>query len=169
MSCRVMVPCGEGRPPKGLPGWVWNTLKRRCTINNWTGEKKIQAGFTFLEVMIAVAIIGIAFVTLIGSQSQSISIIGHSRVNVMASLLAQQKLTEMESAGFSELYSEEGSFEESDSDFRWQAKVNTVSADETGIEGVDDMLKTIDLTITLGTDDQVVYSVRLVVMKKINQ
>ncbi len=126
-----------------------------------------QSGFTFLEVMIAVAVIGIAFVTLIGSQSQSVSVAARSRVNVIVSLLAQKKLTELESAGFDEVYSGEGTFEDSDLDFSWQVQVDPLSAEEAGIEGVDDMLKTIDLTITLGGDDQVVYSVRSIVMKKI--
>ena len=130
-------------------------------------RKTSQSGFTFLEVMIAVAVIAIAFVTLIGSQSQSVSVAADARVNVMASLLAQKKLTELESAAFDELYSEEGDFEESNSDFRWQTEVNTLGSDETGIEGVDNMLKTIDLTITQGEGDRVVYSVRSVVMKKI--
>jgi general secretion pathway protein I len=130
-------------------------------------KRLAQSGFTFLEVMIAVAVIAIAFVTLIGSQSQSVSVAAHSRVDVMASLLARKKLTELESAGFDELYSEDGSFEESDFDLNWQAQVAPLSAEEAGIEGADDMLKTIDLTITLGGDERVVYSVRSIVMKKI--
>ncbi|MCI5167776.1 MAG: type II secretion system protein, partial [Candidatus Electrothrix sp. GM3_4] len=37
-------------------------------------KKSSQTGFTLLEVMVAVAIISISFVSLLGSQSQSISI-----------------------------------------------------------------------------------------------
>ena len=126
-----------------------------------------QSGFTFLEVMIAVAVIAIAVVTLIGSQSQSVSIATGSRENVMASLLAQKKLSQLESLGFDELYSEQGDFEDSYTNFRWQTEVNTLSSDEIGIEGTDDMLKTIDLNIMPGENDRVVYSVRSIVMKKI--
>ena len=126
-----------------------------------------QSGFTFLEVMIAVAVIAIAVVTLIGSQSQSVSTANVSRENIMASLLAQKKLSQLESLGFDELYSEEGDFEDSSTNYRWQTDVNTLSGDETGIEGTDDMLKTIDLNIMLGENNRVVYSVRSIVMKKI--
>ncbi len=126
-----------------------------------------QSGFTFLEVMIAVAVIAIAVVTLIGSQSQSVSTATVSRENIMASLLAQKKLSQLESLGFDELYSEEGDFEDSSTNYRWQTDVNTLSGDETGIEGTDDMLKTIDLNIMLGENNRVVYSVRSIVMKKI--
>ncbi|MDW7773129.1 MAG: prepilin-type N-terminal cleavage/methylation domain-containing protein [Desulfobulbaceae bacterium] len=130
-------------------------------------QKKTQSGFTFLEVMIAVAVIAIALVTLIGSQSQSVSIASVSRVNVTASLLAQMKLAEVESALFEELYSEEGDFGEDFSSFSWRTEVNTLSADETGIAGADNMLKAVDLTIYSGDNDPPVYSVRAIVMKRI--
>ena len=126
-----------------------------------------QSGFTFLEVMIAVAVIAIAVVTLIGSQSQSVSTVTGSRENIMASLLAQKKLSQLESSGFDELYSEEGDFEDSDAGLRWQTEVNTLSSDDIGIVGADDMLKTIDLNIIQGGSNRVVYSVRSIVMKKI--
>lgn len=150
-----------------MPGQLWNISKQNCMINNRMGEKKSQSGFTFLEVMIAVAIIAIAFVTLIGSQSQSVLIAADSHVNVMATLLAQKKLAELESTEFDELYSETGSFEEGYSDFSWQTEVNLLSSDEVNVEGVDNMLKTIDLKIMRGENDRAVYSVRSVVMKKI--
>lgn len=130
-------------------------------------KNKAQAGFTFLEVMIAVAVIAIAFVTLIGSQSQSVSIATESRTKVMASFLAQQKLAEFESTDFDELYSNEGDFDEAFSQFHWKTEVNILTADETGIEGSDNILKTIDLIISSGDNDQVIYTVRSIVMKKI--
>jgi len=128
---------------------------------------KAQTGFTFLEVMIAVAVIAIAFVTLIGSQSQSVSIATDSRAAVMASFLAQQKLAEFESTDFDELYSDEGDFDEAFSQFRWKTEVNILTEDETGIEGSENILKTVDLIISSGDNDQVIYTVRSIVMKKI--
>jgi len=128
---------------------------------------KAQTGFTFLEVMIAVAVIAIAFVTLIGSQSQSVSIATDSRAELMASFLAQQKLAEFESTDFDELYSDEGDFDEAFSQFRWKTEVNILTEDETGIEGSENILKTVDLIISSGDNDQVIYTVRSIVMKKI--
>jgi general secretion pathway protein I len=130
-------------------------------------KNTVQSGFTFLEVMIAVAVIAIALVTLIGSQSQSVSIATLSRQNVTASFLAQQKLAELESTPFDELYSGDGDFDGDFSLYRWKAEVNILSAEDTGIEGADDMLKTIDLSIFAGENDQPIYGVRSIVMKRI--
>lgn len=130
--------------------------------------KTKQNGFTFLEVMIAVAIIAIAFVTLLGSQSQSVSVSSEIRIKVRATMLAQQKLTELESTDFDELYSSEGDFGEDSALFRWEAEVSTLTGDDIGIEGVDDQLKEIDLTIYAGDSEQGVFSTRAIVMRKID-
>lgn len=129
---------------------------------------KSQSGFTFLEVMIAVAIIAIAFVTLIGSQSQSVSIASDSRLNIVASLLAQQKLAELEALNYDDLTGGGGDFEDDFSQFQWQAEVETLTADEIQIEGADDILKSIDLTISSGENASPIYTVRTVIMKKID-
>ncbi|MHB8808833.1 MAG: type IV pilus modification PilV family protein [Desulfobulbaceae bacterium] len=124
-----------------------------------------QHGFTFLEVMVAVAIIAIAFVTLIGSQSQSVSIAGESRFKVMAALLAQQKLAELESMEFDELNGGEGDFGEEYPSYRWQAEVVELGEGDTGIKGGDDLLKTLDLTI-LQNEGSRSYVVRSLVMRR---
>lgn len=130
-------------------------------------NKRAENGFTFLEVMIAVAVIAIALVTLIGSQSQSVSIAAVSRQNITASLLAQQKLAELEASPFDDLYSAEGEFDEDFSLYRWKTDVSLLSADETGIEGSDNMLKAIDLSLYLGESGQQIYAVRSIVMNRI--
>ena len=129
--------------------------------------KRTQSGFTFLEVMIAVAVIAIAFVTLLGSQSQSVSVATDSRFKVMASFLAQQKLVELESANFDNLSSSEGDFEDSFSQFHWKTEVENLTADEIGIEGADDMLKSVDLTISSGDNEQAIYTVKSIIVKQI--
>jgi len=127
-----------------------------------------HGGFTFLEVMVAVAIIAIAFVSLIGSQSRSVSIAAESRFNVMAALLARQKLTEIESAYFDSVMSDEGDFGGNVPGYRWRTKVRELTKVDTGLTGVDEMLKAVDLTITQGDDERFLYYVQAVVMGKIN-
>jgi general secretion pathway protein I len=53
-------------------------------------------GFTLLEVMIALAIIGIALVTLIGLQTRTIQLAERQQRVTQATLLAQEKMTEIE-------------------------------------------------------------------------
>lgn len=125
---------------------------------------KSRAGFTLLEVMVSVAIIGIALVTLIGSQSQSISIATISRFETTASLLARQKMTELALAGFDDLQSAEGDFGEDFPEFRWQVEVRDLGEDDTGIKDADELLKVVDLVISSGVDEQNHFAVREIMM-----
>lgn len=126
-----------------------------------------SAGFTLLEIMVAVAIIAISFVSLLGSQSQSISIAAISRFEITASMLARQKLSEIQTADFKESSSAEGDFEDDFVDFHWQTEVSELTEDETGITGAGEMLKVVDLTVSRGIDENMVYRVRSVIMAKI--
>jgi general secretion pathway protein I len=134
----------------------------------WTDSHSLkrQSGFTLLEIMVAVAIIAIAFVSLLGSQAQSISMASISRFETMASLLAGQKNAELQMKSFAELHSEEGDFEGDFVDFHWQTEVRELTEDEIGIIGTTGMLKLVDLTIRQGSGDSF-YRVRSLVMKDI--
>lgn len=122
-----------------------------------------QGGFTFLEVMVAVAILAIAFVTLIGSQSQSVSVAGESRFKVTAALLAQQKLAELESMDFDELTGGSDDFGDEYAGYQWRAEVTELGGDALGIEKGDDLLKAVDLTVSQG--ESRTYTVRVLVMR----
>lgn len=129
--------------------------------------RKSEAGFTLLEIMVAVAIIAISFVSLLGSQSQSISIASISRFEITASMLARQKLAEIQAADFEELSTDEGDFEDDFVDFHWQTEVSELTEDETGIIGADEMLKVVDLTMSRGDDENMVYRIRSIIMSEI--
>ncbi|NOQ46477.1 MAG: prepilin-type N-terminal cleavage/methylation domain-containing protein [Desulfobulbaceae bacterium] len=129
-------------------------------------KNSAEAGFTLLEVMIAVAIIAIAMVTLIGSQSQSVSIAAISRFDTVASLLARQKLVELETGDYTSLTSDEGYFSDDFAAYHWMVEVTDLNEDDTGIEGTDDMLKAVDLTVTFGEDGQT-FSLRSIIMRTI--
>ena len=129
--------------------------------------RKSEAGFTLLGIMVAVAIIAISFVSLLGSQSQSISIASISRFEITASMLARQKLAEIQAADFEELSTDEGDFEDDFVDFHWQTEVSELTEDETGIIGADEMLKVVDLTMSRGDDENMVYRIRSIIMAEI--
>lgn len=130
-------------------------------------DYNLEAGFTLLEVMVAVAIIAIAFVSLLGSQSQSISLAAISRFDTTASMLARQKLAELQTKPFTELSSGEGDFEEDFAGFHWQAEVSEFTEDDSAIKGSGEMLKVVDLTVSRGEDEAMVFRVRALVMAKI--
>ncbi|HEB70448.1 MAG TPA: prepilin-type N-terminal cleavage/methylation domain-containing protein [Desulfobulbus sp.] len=130
-------------------------------------ENRRQLGFTLLEVMVSVTIIGIALVSLIGSQSQSVSIAASSRFETTASLLAQQKMTELALVGFDGLTTAEGDFGDAFPGYRWKAEVRDLGVDDTGIEGVDDMLRSVDLRISSGLEENQTFGVREIMMAPI--
>ena len=78
-----------------------------------------QAGFTLLEVMIALAIVAIALVTLLGLGNRSIDINGRLQHITRATLLAQQKMTEIETQG-SGVQEAEGPFDPPHEIYRWR-------------------------------------------------
>jgi general secretion pathway protein I len=123
-----------------------------------------RAGFTLLEVMVSVAIIGIALVTLIGSQSQSISIATISRFETTASFLARRKLTELALAGFDDLHSTDGDFGEEFPQFHWKVEVRDLGEEDTGIKDVDELLKVVDLVIFSDFENEEGFTVREIMM-----
>lgn len=103
-----------------------------------------EQGFTLLEVMVALAIIGIALVALLTTQSASIKIITRSTLITKSYLLGEKKLTALELAGYDAVDEGEGSFEDNP-ELRW---VQTVSDQE--IDG----LKEVHLRIISGEPEQ---------------
>lgn len=125
---------------------------------------RFQQGFTLLEVMVSVTIIAIALVTLIGSQSQSVSIATISRFDTTASLLAQQKMAELALGGFDELRSGSGDFGEEFSMYSWTVEVRDLGEGDTGIKGAEEMLRSVDLIISSSFNDDQTYVVREIMM-----
>ena len=93
------------------------------TFENPKGKQPENAGFTLLEVMIAMAILAIALVAAFQSQSQSISMSGQARFLTTASLLAQGKMAELEALKPESVASDSGDFGEDYPDYAWQVEV----------------------------------------------
>lgn len=84
---------------------------------------RFPAGFTLLEVMIAVAVIAIALVALLGSQARSLGRAGETTFNGLAPMLASAKLAELE-GGLLLPADGEGDFSPNRPDYRWRVKVS---------------------------------------------
>ncbi len=132
-------------------------------------EHRQQAGFTLLEMMVSVTIIAIALVTLIGSQSQSVSIATISRFDTTASLLAREKMTELALGGFDDLSSGDGDFGEDFPEYTWQVEVTDLGEEDTGIAQAEDMLRAVDLIISKGPDSDEEYRIREIMMAPIKE
>lgn len=84
--------------------------------------------FTLLEVMVAIAILGIALLGLLGLQHQSMQSVIRAQQATRASMLAQAVMTEAELERWPDLGRTSGDFETSFPgefrDFRWQREVD---------------------------------------------
>ena len=83
--------------------------------------------FTLLEVMVAIAILGIALLGLLGLQHQSMQSVIRAQQSTRASMLAQAVMTEAELERWPDLGLTSGDFEASFPgefpDFRWERAV----------------------------------------------
>lgn len=93
-------------------------------------EQKGHRGFTILEVLIALAIIAIVLITCVRAQNQNIRLHQLSRDITIATILARQKMGEIEIAGFPELGENEGDFEDTFPRFTWKTTVSMTPFEE---------------------------------------
>jgi type II secretion system protein I len=94
------------------------------------GGKCSSRGFTLLEVLISLLIVAIVLITCVRAQNQSIRLYNLSRDMTVATILARQKMGEIETAGFPDLEEEEGDFEEQFAGFTWKKAVSETSFEE---------------------------------------
>ena len=87
------------------------------------------AGFTFLELLVALAILGSSFVVLLSAHSSATRQEARARRLMTATLLAREMLTETEVEGFPELGGDAGDFGEEFPGYTWQREVLTTPFD----------------------------------------
>ncbi|NVM57732.1 MAG: prepilin-type N-terminal cleavage/methylation domain-containing protein [Desulfobacterales bacterium] len=118
-----------------------------------------SSGFTLLEVMIATAIIAIALVAALGSQSQSVSLANEAKFSTTVAFLAQGKMAEIEAENPDDLISDAGDFGGDFPGYRWELEVSNATLE--GFEKVSDHIKQIDLTVSWGEHGEYQYGLRL--------
>ena len=94
------------------------------------GKRRGPRGFTLLEVLISLVIIAVVLITCLRAQNQSIRLYTLSRDMTVATILARQKMGEIEYAEFPELGGEEGDFEDKFPGFTWQKTVSMTPFEE---------------------------------------
>ena len=122
-----MICLGPG-PPES-----WLTLeseRKRVILKNLHKNKNEPAqcagrGFTLLEVMVAMCILAITLVVVFQSQSQSVAMMGNSRVTTNLTLLAQSKMAELDTIDIAALNSGSGDFGPDYPDYTWKSSVTS--------------------------------------------
>jgi general secretion pathway protein I len=84
---------------------------------------KKRCGFTLLEVMIALAILALVGVTFLRAQAGSIRLLDESNQISLATLLAREKMAELEGMRFPEVGKNSGTGGEAHPTLRWEQVV----------------------------------------------
>ena len=90
---------------------------------------RTDRGFTLLEVMVTLAIVGIALVAILRSFAMSVDVSNESSNLSVATLLAKWKMGETEGQGFPDVGDTGGDFGDEYPGFRWERAVS-----ETGVK-----------------------------------
>jgi general secretion pathway protein I len=86
---------------------------------------KMKRGFTLLEVMIALAILALVGVAFLRAQASSVRLLDESSQISLATLLAREKMAELESLGFPEVGKTSGTGGEAYPRYRWEKVVTS--------------------------------------------
>ncbi len=96
--------------------------KARCAAR--TGRR--ARAFTFVEVIVALAIASISLLTLLKLNLLSIGLVDRAQITTQAVLLANEKIAETLAAGYSEPGRESGTVERNGTKLTWHARVEDV-------------------------------------------
>lgn len=88
-----------------------------------------QHGFTFLEIMVALAILSIVLTAVYRMQSQTISMNTEKQFLTLAPLLGAGKLAQLESTAMKDGADEAGDFGEDYPGYRWRLSVEPVTSE----------------------------------------
>jgi general secretion pathway protein I len=97
--------------------------KKRLSVVSVSSVAKKKKGFTLLEVMIALAILALVGVAFLRAQAGSIRLVDESNQVSLATLLAREKMAEMEGTGFPEVGKNSGTGGEAYPALRWEQVV----------------------------------------------
>lgn len=119
---------------------------------NFLKTKISKEAFTLLEVMIAICIIAIAFVSLLGLQARSLSRATEARFILESSLLAAEKIAEFD-GGARALISDNGTFENTTPEYSWESKVEEFTLDDQTVPPSPSPLKMVRLEVSISLKD----------------
>jgi len=112
-----------------------------------------SAGFTLMEVMVALSVVAIALLAIYRMHSQTLFMDERGRFDSVAVLLARQKLAEMETIDLSDLIGDSGDFGDDQPGYTWKIETEAVVSDLLREDGP--ILRKIRLTIGLNEDESV--------------
>lgn len=91
--------------------------------NSSPSARRSEAGFTFMEVMVALAIVAALMVTLVYTTSYNLDVAGRHEALTVATMLARDKMAAVRRDPGGELKEKKGKFPEPFEDFTFEVEV----------------------------------------------
>jgi general secretion pathway protein I len=134
-------------------------MQKTATSNRQRRNLNLQSdlGFTLLEIMVAISIIGIVLVSVYKMHAQTISMNYEARFYVTAPLLAQLKMAELETKLLERQTNDSGDFGNEFPGYRWNVVIDDVESEALGNTAED--LKEINVFVSFN-NDEFTYSLR---------
>ena len=112
-----------------------------------------SAGFTLMEVVVALSVVAIALLAIYRMHTQTLFMDERGRFDSVAVMLARQKLAEMETVDPTELIGDSGDFGSDHPGYTWKIETEEVVSDLIRDDGP--VLRKIRLTIGLNEEESV--------------
>lgn len=91
--------------------------------------RRADDGFTLLEVMVALAIISLALVTLLGTHLMSLNLAQQNKEQALMAMLAREKMDEIFATDFDSISSASGDFGTEHPEYEWEETVEEADID----------------------------------------
>ena len=118
---------------------------------------RARAGFTLLEIMVALSLMAIVLVTVFNMHLQTINMNSFVKFDTIAPMLAQKKMAEIEKDALKDSIGDSGEFGDKYPGFTWLVSVEGIESEALGEVAGD--VKKIDITVSFN-NDEFIYNLR---------
>jgi general secretion pathway protein I len=125
----------------------------RIPVQSSADHLSANAGFTLMEVMVALSVVAIALLAIYRMHTQTLFMDERGRFDSVAVMLARQKLAEIETVDAADLVGDSGDFGSDHPEYSWKIETEEVVSDLFREDGP--VLRKIQLTIGRNEDESV--------------
>ena len=106
------------------------TGKNHSACSRWMlGKISADRGFTLMEVLVALSVVAIALTAIYRMHSQTLFMDERGRFDTVATMLARQKLADLETIDISKFNGDSGDFGDTQPGYAWQIQAENVESD----------------------------------------
>lgn len=114
---------------------------------------RLENGFTLMEVVVALSVVAIALTAIYRMHTQTLFMDARGRFDTMATMLARQKLADLDSIELKDLSDDSGDFGSAHPGYGWRIRSEAIASDLLKADGP--TLRRITVTISLNGEESV--------------